>query len=104
MIEPIREQLDAGVQSDVTDIDDRWIKSLRQEVLNCQVDLNCKIAEREIMLRDLVDLAPGDVIPIEFSDEHTLTANDVPMFKTKLGSKGGNLALKVLEPIRLSEG
>ena len=100
MIEPIRDQLDAGVQSDVADVDDRWVKSLRQEVLNCQVDLNCKIAEREIMLRDLVDLAPGDVIPIDFEDEHALTANDVPMFRVKLGSRGGNLALKVLEPIR----
>ncbi|MFT7244612.1 MAG: flagellar motor switch protein FliM, partial [Candidatus Azotimanducaceae bacterium] len=103
MIEPIRDQLDAGVQSDVTDIDDRWVKSLRQEVLNCQVNLNCKIAEREIMLRDLVDLAPGDVIPIDFEDEHVLTANDVPMFRAKLGSRGGNLALKVLEPIRLAD-
>lgn len=100
MIEPIRDQLDAGVQSDVADVDDRWVKSLRQEVLNCQVDLNCKIAEREIMLRDLVDLAPGDVIPIDFEDEHALTANDVPMFRVKLGSRGDNLALKVLEPIR----
>ncbi|MFT4797424.1 MAG: flagellar motor switch protein FliM [Candidatus Azotimanducaceae bacterium] len=103
MIEPIRDQLDAGVQSDVTDVDDRWVKSLRQEVLNCEVGLNCKIAERQIMLRDLVDLAPGDVIPIDFEDEHVLTANDVPMFKAKLGTRGGNLALKVLEPIRLAE-
>lgn len=103
MLEPIRDQLDAGVQSDVSDLDDRWVKSLRHEVLNCKVDLNCKVAEREIMLRDLVDLAPGDVIPIDFDEAHTLTANDVPMFRTKLGARGGNLALKILEPIRLYE-
>jgi flagellar motor switch protein FliM len=103
MIEPIRDQLDAGVQSDVTDLDDRWVKSLRQEVMNCQVNVNCKIAERQIMLRDLVDLAPGDVIPIDFADEHILTANDVPMFKTKLGARGGNLALQVMDAIRLED-
>ncbi|MFN3237932.1 MAG: flagellar motor switch protein FliM [Pseudomonadales bacterium] len=100
MIEPIRDQLDAGFQSDVTDIDDRWVKSLRQDVLNCDVNLDCKIAERNILLRDLVDLEAGDVIPIEMPSEHILTANEVPMFKTQLGASNGNLALKVLEPIK----
>ena len=100
MIEPIRDQLDAGFQSDVNDLDDRWVKALRQDVLDCDVNLNCKIAEREIMLRDLVDLEAGDVIPIDMPDEHILTANDVPMFRTKLGSKGDNLALQVKEPIQ----
>ena len=101
MIEPIREQLDAGVQSDVTDVDDRWGIALRHEVLNCNVDLNCKVAEREIMLRDLVDLAPGDVIPIDLPEEHILTANDVPMFRTKLGARNGSLAMKILEPVTI---
>lgn len=100
MIEPIRDQLDAGFQSDVNDLDDRWVRALRQDVLDCDVNLNCKIAEREIMLRDLVDLEAGDVIPIDMPDEHILTANDVPMFRTKLGSKGDNLALQVKEPIQ----
>ncbi|MBL4681178.1 MAG: flagellar motor switch protein FliM [Pseudomonadales bacterium] len=100
MLEPIREQLDAGVQSDVNDIDDRWEKSLRKEVLNCDVNLNCKVAERKIMLRDLVDLAPGDVIPIEMQNEFVLTANEVPMFKTMLGNRNGNLAFKIMDPVK----
>lgn len=100
MIEPIRDQLDAGFQSDVNDLDDRWVTALRQDVLDCNVNLNCKIAEREIQLRDLVDLEAGDVIPIDLPENHVLTANDVPMFRTKLGNKGGNLALQVMEPIQ----
>jgi flagellar motor switch protein FliM len=101
MIEPIREQLDAGLQSDVSEVDDRWVKALRSEVLNCKVDLNCKIAEREIPLRDLVNLQPGDVIPFDMNDSHILTANNVPMFRAELGKTGDNLALKVLNAIRL---
>lgn len=99
MLEPIREQLDAGVQSDVNDIDDRWESSLRKEVLECDVELNCTVVERKIMLRDLVDLAPGDVIPIELPEDFVLTANDVPMFKTSLGNRNGNLALKIRQPV-----
>ena len=101
MIEPIRDQLDAGMQSDIDDIDDRWPVALRREVLNATVSLNCKVAEREIMLRDLVDLAPGDVIPIELPEHYILTANGVPMFRAKLGSRNGSLALKILEPIKV---
>jgi len=100
MIEPIREQLDAGLQSDVSEVDHRWVTALRSEVLNCNVDLNCKIAERDIQLRDLVDLQPGDVIPFDMPASHILTANDVPMFHAKLGAVGENVALKILDPIR----
>ena len=100
MLEPIREQLDTGLQSDVTELDDRWEGSLRNEVLNCDVRLNCTIAQRKIALRDLVDLEAGDVIPIELPEEHVLTANEVPMFNTSLGVVNGNIGLKILDPIK----
>ena len=104
MIEPIRDQLDAGIQSDVADNDDRWVESLRREILDCKVNLNCKIAEREIALRDLVDLNPGDVIPIDLADTHILTANDIPMFRAHLGRRGANLALRILGPAGATDG
>lgn len=97
MIEPIREILDAGLQSDTDEQDERWVKALREDVLNAKVDLECDVVRRDITLRDIVDLKAGDVIPIEFPDYHVLTANGVPMFRTQLGQHNGNLALKVLE-------
>jgi flagellar motor switch protein FliM len=100
MLEPIREQLDTGLQSDVSELDDRWEGALRNEVLNCDVKLNCTIAQRQIALRDLVNLEAGDVIPIEMPEDHVLTANEIPMFRTSLGVVNGNLGLKVLEPVR----
>jgi flagellar motor switch protein FliM len=99
MIEPIREILDAGLQSDTDEQDERWVKALREDVLNAKVDLECDVATREITLRDIADLKNGDVIPIELPDYHVLTANGVPMFRTQLGQHNGNLALKVLEVI-----
>ena len=97
MIEPIREVLDAGLQSDSDEQDERWIKALREDVLAAKVELECDIVRREITLRDIVDLKEGDVIPIEFPDFHVLTANGVPMFRTQLGQHRGNLALKIKE-------
>ena len=97
MIEPIREVLDAGLQSDTDEQDERWVKALREDVLAAKVELECDVVRREITLRDIVDLKEGDVIPIEFPDYHVLTANGVPMFKTQLGQHRGNLALKIKE-------
>ena len=97
MIEPIREVLDAGLQSDTDEQDERWVKALREDVLAAKVELECDIVRRDITLRDIVDLKEGDVIPIEFPDYHVLTANGVPMFKTQLGQHRGNLALKIKE-------
>jgi flagellar motor switch protein FliM len=97
MIEPIREVLDAGLQSDSDEQDERWVKALREDVLAAKVELECDIVSREITLRDIVDLKEGDVIPIEFPDFHVLTANGVPMFRTQLGQHRGNLALKIKE-------
>lgn len=97
MIEPIREVLDAGLQSDSDEQDERWVKALREDVLAAKVNLECDVVRREITLRDIVDLKEGDIIPIEFPDFHVLTANGVPMFRTQLGQSRGNLALKIKE-------
>src|SRR5690625_3323544 len=85
MIEPIREVLDAGLQSDSDDVDERWVRAVREDVLAAKVDLECDVVSREITLRDIVNLKPGDVIPVEMPEYHVVTANGVPMFRTHLG-------------------
>lgn len=102
-IEPIREMLDAGLQTDTDEHDDRWIIALRQDVMEARVDMECNIVRGEITLRDIVSLKTGDVIPVEMPDNHILTANGVPMFRTALGQIHGNLALKVTEVIDRSQ-
>lgn len=97
MIEPIREVLDAGLQSDSDEHDERWEKALREDVLSASVDLECDIVRRDITLRDIVELKAGDIIPVEFPDYHVLTANGVPMFRTQLGQSNGYLSLKIRE-------
>ena len=99
MIEPVREMLDAGFQSDLDDQDERWSKALREDVLDVSVPLSATVARRQLRLRDILHMQPGDVIPIELEDELVMRANGVPSFKVKLGSHKGHLALQVVEPI-----
>ena len=104
MIEPIRETLDAGLQTDVDDVDERWVKALREDVMSASVDMNCRVADIDISLREIMDLKEGDVIPIDMPESLILTANGVPVFETKIGASRGNLALQVLEKIDRGTG
>jgi flagellar motor switch protein FliM len=95
MIEPIRELLDAGMQSDVDETDERWGNALREQIKDATVDFTCDLFERSITLRDVVDLEAGDVIPIDMPETVVLKANGIPMFNTRIGMSNGNLALRI---------
>ncbi|GAA0256764.1 MULTISPECIES: flagellar motor switch protein FliM [Pseudomonas] len=99
MIEPVREMLDAGFQSDLDDQDERWVKALREDLLDVDVPLSATVARRQLRLRDILHMQPGDIIPVELPEQMVMRANGVPSFKVKLGSHKGNLALQVVEPI-----
>ena len=104
MIEPIREILDTGMQSDNMDKDDRWSLTLRQEVEAADVEISSTLTETTVPLSRLMNMTVGDVIPIEIPDLVVATVEGVPVFRGSFGSSGGNLALKVVETIRPSVG
>ncbi|CDF85269.1 flagellar motor switch protein FliM [Pseudomonas sp. QL9] len=99
MIEPIREMLDAGFQSDVDDQDERWINALREDILDVNVPIDATVVRRQLRLRDILHMQPGDVIPVELPEHMIMRANGVPSFKVKLGSHKGNLAFQILDPL-----
>jgi len=99
MIEPIRETLDAGLQTDVDDVDERWLTSLREEIMSATVNLDCTLVEKEITLRDILELQEGDVIPVDMPEKFMVSANGVPMLDARLGQSKGNLALQVVDKI-----
>lgn len=102
MIEPIREMLDAGFQSDVDDQDERWVKAMREDLLDIRVPLEATVVRRQLRLRDILHMQPGDVIPVEMPEEMLMRANGMPTFKVKMGARKGNLALQIIEPVKSS--
>lgn len=99
MLEPIREVLDAGVQSDRDDLDGRWMESLKEEVQSSTVDLTCVLAETDLSLREVMEMSAGDIIPLEVPDLITVCAEGVPVFRGRYGVSRGNVAVKVVEQV-----
>jgi flagellar motor switch protein FliM len=103
MLEPIRELLDAGVQSDKEDTDMRWSKALRDEIMDVPVELSTKFIETELSLNQIMDLKDGDIIPIEMPDHITVLIEDLPTFRAKLGRSRDNIAIKIDQKIKRPE-
>jgi flagellar motor switch protein FliM len=99
MIEPMRELLDAGVQSDVDEIDERWVNTIREDLLDAEVPVNATLLENKISLRKVSGLKEGDIIPVDMPEFALVTANKVPMFRAQLGQKNGSLALMIKEKL-----
>ncbi|GAA5132160.1 flagellar motor switch protein FliM [Thalassotalea piscium] len=103
MLEPIRELLDAGVQSDKEDTDMRWSKALRDEIMDVPVELTTKFLEVEVTLQQIMDFKVGDIIPIEMPEHITVLIEDLPSFRAKLGKSRENVALQIQEKIKRPE-
>ena len=103
MLEPIRELLDAGVQSDKEDTDMRWSKALRDEIMDVPVAINTKFIEVDIPLSQIMDLQIGDIIPIEMPEHITVLIEDLPTFRAKLGRSRDNIALQIESKIKRPE-
>ena len=99
MLEPIRELLDAGVQSDKEDTDMRWSKALRDEIMDVKVNLSTHLLDVDVPLSSVMEFENGDIIPIELPEHVTLFVEDLPTFRTKMGRSRDNLALQVVEKI-----
>jgi flagellar motor switch protein FliM len=99
MIEPIRDLLDSGVQSDRMERDESWNKTLRAEIEEAEVELVPVLGHTTLTLGRLVDLRPGDVIPCDFDGEVTLLAEGVPVLRGGFGVSRGQQAVKVSQRI-----
>ncbi len=99
MLEPIRELLDAGVQSDKMETDVRWSSALRDEIMDCKVNFRVNLLDKDLSLRDLMELRPGDVIPIDMPEHAVMFVEELPTYRVKMGRSGDKLAVQVAQEI-----
>ena len=99
MLEPIREKLDAGIQSDTASGDDRWSEILKEEVFTSEVELTASLGELQVSLQDVLDFKEGDIIPFDMPEHVVIKAEGMPCFRASYGQSNSFIALKVTEEI-----
>jgi flagellar motor switch protein FliM len=100
MVEPLREVLDSGVQSDRAEQDERWLASLKEGLQDAEVELSSVLGHGSVRLSRLVELKPGDVLPCDFSGKATVLAEGVPLFRGAFGVSRGQQCVRYEQRIR----
>ena len=95
MLEPIRELLDAGIQSDRVHEDDTFRESVNDLLRGAEVTLSSILTEKRISLRQLTNLKIGDILPIDLPKSIPVCVEQVPVFTGEFGISNGNNAVKI---------
>jgi len=77
--------------------DTKWTGALVNEMQTAEVEVAAILAEKKMVLGDILSLNVGEIIPIEVQDPITAFVNRVPMIRGKYGVKNGRYALRVEE-------
>ncbi len=84
--------------------DDRWQRSLRSGVTDSIVRICSDVGHTRMTLREVADLAPGDVINIGNPKEGTVSASDVPILAGRFGVHDGQYAVETMNWLESRNG
>jgi flagellar motor switch protein FliM len=97
MLEPLKDTLRAGMQSDRADREERWSQTLRNELEESEVDLITRLGSVTTTVGRLIDMRPGDIIPCDFDGHATVLSDGIPLFWGDLGQQRGRQVVRVSE-------
>jgi flagellar motor switch protein FliM len=80
--------------------DVRWSSALREEIMDVPVNFRVNLLEKDVSLRDLMELQAGDIIPIDMPENATMFVEELPTFRVKMGRTGEKVAVQISEKIR----
>src|SRR5512139_3007589 len=103
-LEPLKDTLRAGLQSDRAIREERWSQIMRNELEESEVDLAASLGHARVSLGQLLDMRAGDVLPIEFDGRATVVADGVPLFRGELGQQRGKQVVRVAQLITRKTG
>jgi flagellar motor switch protein FliM len=99
MIEPIRALLDTiGDDSDETDF--KWKLALRNEILGAEVIMNGLLVEKQLFIREILQLKKGDVIPVDMPKMAMIKVEGVPVFTGRACTSEGYYAVQIIDKVR----
>jgi flagellar motor switch protein FliM len=99
MLEPLKDTLRAGMQSDRADREERWSQLLRNELEESEVELVTRLGTLNMPVSSLIDMRPGDILPCDFNGQATALSDGIALFSGELGQQRGSQVIRVNEMI-----
>jgi len=98
--EPVRDKLAEGLKAVSPETRQRWRQGLRAQLEHTELDLTSVFLETEVTMRELLQMKPGDILPIEMPKTALLCSGKRPLLRGKFGLSRGYNAVSVLEAVK----
>lgn len=98
MLEPIREKLQAGFQSEQMEVDKVWSERFKQSLVSSPVDMSVELGTTTLTMRDVLHMKKGDVIPLDqyATAPLKLSVEGVPKYTCHPGTYKGSQAVRIV--------
>lgn len=95
MLEPLKDDLRAGMHGDCTDREEKWTQCLRNELEDSEVELVTRLGAVQMTVGRMIDMRPGDIIPFDFNGHATVDSDGITLFTGDLGQQRGMQVVRV---------
>jgi flagellar motor switch protein FliM len=104
-LEPLRDRLQAGYQSEQMEVDKTWINRFKSGLFASKVDVTAHLGRTEVHAGDVVNLQKGDVIPLDqcVTDPVNIFVEGILKFRGHPVISKGNQAIQVSQIISNNE-
>jgi flagellar motor switch protein FliM len=100
-IEPVKDKLYAGFQSEQLEVDQRWIMRLAEVLRTAKVRAVVELGRSKLRMRELANLKTGDVILLnaDVEDELKMKVEGITKFLGRPGVYNNRTALKITRTV-----
>ena len=100
-LEPVREKLQAGFQSDHLEVDNEWAKRFKDGLMASDVELVVELGRTQISAKDVLNMKEGDVVVLDRVRVDTLDVfvEGILKFHGYPGNFKGNTAVQIAENV-----
>jgi flagellar motor switch protein FliM len=104
-LEPLRDRLQAGYQSEQLEVDKTWLNRFKSNLFAAQVDLTARLGTARVHAGEIISLKKGDVIPLDTFVTQPLDVfvEGVLKFKGRQVCYRGNQAIQISQIIPREE-
>ena len=94
-LKPIASLLRSKVQSDKVEDNVSWRERLENAVLEVPLKLTARLSKPVVSMSKLINLQPGEVIPIQLGEGVEVRVEDKPIFLGEMGEVSGQSAINL---------
>jgi flagellar motor switch protein FliM len=98
-VEPLQDELTAGMGAEVVEQDLRWAETLKANLAQAAITLNVELGKIETSIGDLTALRPGNVFEMDRPQTLIVESGGIPLFRGRWGRHGRKIGILVEERI-----